>query len=414
MFLTTNKLRLDLHKSLSASLLAILFLSACGLSDSTEPGTTAEVLLPSPTATETASTTPTPSEPTATMTPDVERFPLAATVWTEAPRVPVLTYHQFAPNYAEVSTAVKTRLEDFEAHLQSLYDHGFSLVPLQSWLSGDLHTPEGRRPLIFTMDDAFFNNQIRLDESGDPYPDTGLGILWRFAQEHPDFGFHAALFVNLGDKLYANPDDPGWEMELAETVVWTIENDAIPYNHFYTHPRLDKTATKWILWEAEANDQYLRELLQMAGREDLISRLGNIIALPFGIWPESSIAREAMLDYRTQEGVAVQAVMEVDYIYRPKFLAPPYADEFDPLHVPRIVATLEAIEYLAENEDQFPRAVRCDLGLHPAESFENTASLQRAILEGRSVESCPDGIYASEGLLFQVEDAKIEQLLTSP
>jgi hypothetical protein len=409
-----QKRETGVHRTLVIFLLLALVLSACGPSESEQPSTTPEAPLASPTGTHTPPSSATPSEPTLTTTPDVERFPLEAIVWTEDPRVPVLTYHQFAPNYAEVSTAVKTRLEDFEAHLQSLYDHGFSLVPLQAWLEGDLRTPEDRRPLIFTMDDAFFNNQIRLDESGNPTPETGLGILWRFAQEHPDFGFHAALFVNLGDKLYADPDDPGWEMELAQTIVWCIENGAIPYNHFYTHPRLDKTATKWLLWEAEANDQYLRELLQMAGREDLISRLGNILALPFGIWPESSIAKEAMLDYETPEGVPVQAVMEVDYIYRPKFLPPPYTEQFDPLHIPRIVATQEAIDYLAENEDQFPRALRCDLGRYPAEAFESPSNLREAVLQGRSAGECPNGIYALEGILFKVEGSNAEQLMAGP
>jgi hypothetical protein len=364
-------------------------------------------------ATSTQSPTSTATTPPATQTPDVERFPLEATVWTETPIVPILTYHQFAPNYAEVSTSVKTRLEDFRAHLQSLYDHGYSLVPLEAWLKGDLAAPSGRRALIFTMDDLFFNNQIRLDDEGSPSQETGLGILWHFAQEHPDFGFHAALFPNLGDKLYADPDDPQWEMELAQAVAWCTEHGAIPYNHFYTHPQLDKTATRWILWEMEINDAYLRELLEMSGREDLIPKLSNILALPFGVWPRSTTAINAMLDYTTPEGEAVQAVMEVDYVYRPKFLPPPYSEAFDPYHVPRIVATQEAIDYLVENKHKFPQATLCDLGRHPAEAFESEATIQKTLQQEIRERSCPDGVYALEGMIFDVEGTTVERLPTA-
>jgi hypothetical protein len=399
---------------LCALFIASSLLTACTPPQTAEPTATTRSSTHTPAASDTPSATSTVTAPPATHTPDVERFPLEATVWTETPNVPILTYHQFAPNYAEVSTAVKTRLEDFRAHLQSLYDHGYSLVPLEAWLEGDLSTAEGRRPLIFTMDDLFFNNQIRLDQNGNPSEETGLGILWHFAQEHPDFGFHAALFPNLGDKLYADPDDLGWEMELAQTIAWCTEHGAIPYNHFYTHPRLDETPTRWIVWQMETNDAYLRELLQMAGREDLIPKLGNILALPFGIWPQSPIAIDAMLEYATPEGKPVQAVMEVDYVYRPKFLPPPYSDSFDPHHVPRIVATQAAIDYLVENKRNFPQAVRCDLGRHPVEAFTSEASLRNVLSQGIRESDCPDGIYAVEGMIFQVEGTAVETLPIRP
>ncbi len=48
----------------------------------------------------------------------------------------------------------------------------------------------------------------------------------------------------------------------------------MPYNHFYTHPMLDLTNAQGILWELEMNDKYLRDLLRMADREDLIPRVG--------------------------------------------------------------------------------------------------------------------------------------------
>ncbi|TES93181.1 MAG: hypothetical protein E3J88_00510, partial [Anaerolineales bacterium] len=241
----------------------------------------------------------TPTSPEVAPTPTDTRIPtmtVIATVWTQDPLVPVLTYHQFKPDGSGgYSTNLKMFLSDFRGQLETLSENGFCLVALEDWLNGDMQAAEGCRPLILTMDDLYFNNQIRLTEDGYPSTETGIGVLWQFYQEHPDFGFSIALFTNLGNKLYANPDDPGWELELARTIIWGIENGAMPYNHFYRHPQLDKTDPGGITWEAAMNDRYLRELVLMGGREDLIPRLGNIFALTYGIWPATRDGRNAII-----------------------------------------------------------------------------------------------------------------------
>ncbi|MCJ7567735.1 MAG: hypothetical protein MUO58_09365, partial [Anaerolineales bacterium] len=179
---------------------------------------------------------------------------LVATVWEEEPRVPILNYHQFSPGSAEYSTAMKTRLPDLIAHLQSLYDNGYSLVSLEGWLNGDLRVPEGRRPLIIAIDDLFYNNQLLLTEDGDPDPNTGIGVMWEFSQAHADFGFQLALFATLGDKLYANPDFPTWDDKLGMAIAWGFDHGAITYNHFYTHPHLDQIEPRYIVSDARKND----------------------------------------------------------------------------------------------------------------------------------------------------------------
>ena len=199
----------------------------------TEPAST-------PTFTPTQTETP---QPTPTQTPVL--IQVSATVWTQDPLIPIITYHQFKPDGTSSDlSGHKIQLGDLRASLQSLYDSGFSLISLADWLAGNLTVPAGRRPLILTMDDLFFTNQILLDESGQPSPDTGIGVIWQFYQEHPDFGFHLALFAILGDKFY--PFDPqyssepqhlgqNWESEFAQTIVWCLENDALVYNHTYLH-----------------------------------------------------------------------------------------------------------------------------------------------------------------------------------
>ena len=348
--------------------------------------------------------------PTSTATPTPEPYYLEATVWTSEPRVPILIYHRFLPDHYEFSTNVKMRLGDFRAHLESLYTSDYTLISLSDWLTGNLYVPEGRRPLILTIDDLFFADQISLTEEGDPSLESGLGVLWHFYLEHPDFGFHVALFPNLGDKLF-----PGGESELAKVIAWCIEHDAIPYNHFYTHPRLDLTKPKWIPVEAERNDIYLRELLSMAEREDLVSSLGNIIAIPYGIWPSSKAGIDAMLSYVSPEGVSLQAVLEADFAVRAKYLLPPFSPDFDPWHVPRIVGTQQAIDLLVEQRESFPRAHKCQIGPMDTERLNDLAALEEQIIATKQRGDCPNGIYYVQGLIYRVMDAEISLLpLPSP
>ena len=126
-------------------------------------------------ATPTATNVPPTATPTQTPTPTPTPTPLpatsvSATVWENDPFAVVLTYHQFAENHAPSSNSVKVRYEDWGIQLQALYDAGYSLVSLEDWMKGKVIVPEGRRPLIFSMDDLFFRNQILLDENGNIEP----------------------------------------------------------------------------------------------------------------------------------------------------------------------------------------------------------------------------------------------------
>jgi len=356
--------------------------------------------------------------------------PVLATVWSKDPSVPILLYHQFAPdatptpasiksrapdlrlaNKGNVSTATKVRLSDFRKELDNLYQSGYSLVSFQKWVEGDLELPAGRHPLILTMDDLFFNNQITLQDDGTPSPETGIGILWQFYQEHPDFGFHLALFVNLGDKLYANPDNPNWQDKLAAAIVWCIEHDAMPYNHTYTHARLDRTDVAGIKFQLSQNDLYLRQLLLRAGRSDLIPSLGNYLALPYDIWPTSKAGVDAIQEYVNPEGQPMQGVLEADYVIRERLLPPPYSAQFDRWHIPRITVTLDAVSTLVQQSSQMPSATTCNLGPAPDDSNVLRNLIGGAIHSG----ACPPGIYVTRGYIFDATmPADVKLVFSAP
>ena len=393
-------------KLIISTLLVTTLLSACSATSVAAPtsppvdtGATA-ISMASTMAAETMAAFPTETPiPTPTEIP----FYLTANIWAEEPRVPIINYHQFAPNTSLRSTDHKIRKRDFLDGLEALNQAGFTLIHLEDWINGDLYVPEGRRPLVFTMDDLFYNNQIRMDENGEPRRDTGLSFAWRYGQEHPEFGFKWSLFANLGDKWYADGDTEGkWKDELAQSLIWCLEHDARIYNHTYQHIRMDKSGAEGIRWDLEQNDLFMRELLVKAGREDLIEDLGNMLAIPFGYWPEGS-AYSATTNYITPEGKSMLAIFDIDWIINGvKFMAPPYSPEFDPMKIPRIAMPPEAIEYLVAHQNEFPTPSTCQVGPLEEDKVGDQAYLEGQIQAQITSGACPQGVYILENFNFDL------------
>lgn len=398
-----NPMLIKLHIN---ALLITFLLTSCLSSNDTLASQTVIATTTHPPRTVTPSPPPSP-----TATPTTPPFYVTATVWENDPFVPILAYHQFSKNGR--STATRVRLSDFRAELERLYQSGYTAIPLHRWLAGDLRVPDNRRPIILTMDDLFYGNQIRLGDDNIPSTETGLGVAWEFYQEHPDFGFHWALFSSLGDKTYGDSSNPEWQLKLAEVIVWLIEHDAMIYNHTYTHANLAQTDPPGITWSLSMNDKYLYKLLTLAGREDLIPQLGNIFAVPFGKWPRDAQGETTLINYKTPSGIPLQAIMDADYIYRPNFMPPPYASQFNRWRVPRIVATLSAIDYLVENSEKVPVAKSCQLGPLEQLRSDDTDYLAEQIHLAVEQQRCPQGIYATERFVFRAHGSQVELLLTA-
>jgi hypothetical protein len=369
-----------------------LFAAACGTPVADVPTAT-----PLPTATFT---------PTVAPTPTTVPYYLNVIVWADEPRVPMLAYHQLAPDTSEYSTGHKVRASDLRAQLEGLNEAGFTLVAVEDWINGNVAVPPGRRPLIISMDDLFFNNQITLGPDGVPTTDTSIGIFWQFAKEHPEFGFHLALFSNLGDKLYAEPDNPDWQEKLARAIAWCEDHGARVYNHTYGHVRLDLTDPPGVKSELRRNDLYLRELLTMIGREDLIPKLGNMLAPSFGNWPDSN-GTYVMEHYTTPEGVPMQAIFGIDNNERAGFIPPPYSPNFNRFHLMRIAARPVTVQYLIDHKDEFPAADSCQIGpLDPAR-LSDADYLAGQIKSAVNSGACPVGVFAVNGRIFDAREPLI-------
>lgn len=373
--------------------------------------------MPTPPHPASTASTPTPQHKVLPPTPTAEPMALTATVWDRMPQVPILMYHRFNPQPNAVSEKYKTSLSDFSKHLADLYEAGYSLISLEDWLQGEIHLQEGRRPLILTIDDLFYADQISLDEHGQPAEYSGIGRLWSFSQSHPDFNFHVALFYNLGDKPYSNHYEngsftvqDGWRQDRAQSIAWGIENGAIPLNHFYDHPRLDQLTPEQIEDQLLENDRALREALALIGKEALAAGLPNILALPYVVWPETEAGKQILFDYISQEGAPVSAILEANDPPRIKLFSAPFSPEYDPWHVPRLNAEQEAIDLITEMRADIPQAIQCDLGVIYGSPEMQTAQIMNLISEQTDAGRCPLGIYIVTNLAFEIDQEGIRQL----
>ena len=355
--------------------------------------------------------------PTPTPAPTPEPVKLTATVWQAMPRVPILMYHRFDVQPGATSYAYTTSLSDFEGHLSSLYEAGYSLVSLQDWLDGKIDLPPGRRPLIITIDDLFYGDQLSLDENGEPAIYSGVGTLWHFYQNHPDFQFHLSLFYNFGDKQYANTYQngvflvtDGWRQARAEAIAWGIEHDAVPANHFYRHPFLNQLSPTQIEWELSENDKALREALALVGKEALAEGLPNILALPYVVWPATEAGKQVLYDYRSPEGVPVAAILEADEATNAKLLPAPFSTDFDRWHVPRINARWGAIDLIRSLKDEISAPEICKLGKFDPSHTERPKRIMEAIQARITNGRCPMGLYMVNDFIFQADSNGVTQI----
>ena len=366
--------------------------------------------------------------PTPTITPTATKVPfyIDAIVWTSDPMVPILIYHRFVADTEKDIPTTKIRFSVFKQQLQDLYNNGFSLVSLTSWLDGTFVVPEGRRPLILTIDDFWSADQVYIDDDGTPSPYSGVGILWRFAKDHPDFGFAVAGFSNMGDKYFAdtlltseqrfirNSDDnsPVWRDKLSQAMVWSIENGVEPYNHTYTHVQLDKTAPQDIQYQLAENDRITRLFLSRVNREDLIPKLGNIIALPFGTWPATYSGVQVLKNYKNPEGVPVAAILEAYNLNEAQLTPSVFSSRFDRYKIQRITSSDAMIQYILNHKNEIPSATTCKVGPIDEEKAADVEAIKLAIANSINAGTCPEGIYNINKVLFIAKQGKVELFTT--
>jgi peptidoglycan/xylan/chitin deacetylase (PgdA/CDA1 family) len=115
--------------------------------------------------------------------------------------IPVLMHHRLV---TKVDSEFDMTPDWFAAELDRLHREGYYPVTMLQVARGDLgHVPAGRSPVVLTFDDSS-NGQLHYTAKGSIAPDSAVGMLLAFAQQHPDFPAVASFYLNrdpfaLGD-----------------------------------------------------------------------------------------------------------------------------------------------------------------------------------------------------------------------
>jgi hypothetical protein len=368
--------------------------------------------LSTPTSTPLPTNTPLPTAtPTATPVP----YYVTASVMSGTIQAPAILYHRFT-NDTHDATSTYTRYSDFKKELQSLYDAGYSLVSMSSWLDGTFSVPEGRKPLLFTLDDGISSDQLYINSDGTPSQYSGLGILYDFSKQNPDFGYAASIYTNMGDKYYGDifannwfyvSEGDAWKTKLANTIVWAIENNIELYNHTYSHVDLSLTKATDISYQLQKNDATERDFLALVNRSDLDTKLGNILALPWGNWPASQEGVDAIKNYVNPEGKPLSAIMEAYNADEPKLTPSVFSSDFNKWSLPRITATVTSVEWIVSHSNEIPSMQSCKLGPTEESKASDATTLQALITSAVQAKTCPEGVYHVGDQIFVAQNGTV-------
>lgn len=147
----------------------------------------------------------------------------------ELGQIPVLAYHSIDKEEGRWSRTP----DSFRKDLQELYDKNYVLVPLSSYISGNMDIPAGKSPVVITLDDSTPGHFRLLEKEGGqtvPDPDCAVAILKDFGEKHPGFGHVATFYVNA--EPFGQPQY--WQKKLQMLNEWGFEIG----NHTLTHQYL--------------------------------------------------------------------------------------------------------------------------------------------------------------------------------
>ncbi|WZL74453.1 polysaccharide deacetylase family protein [Clostridiaceae bacterium 35-E11] len=238
----------------------------------------------------------------------------------EAGQVIVLMYHSIAELEAEF-----TRTPDnFRKDLQYLYEKGYRPISLKDYATGNITTEAGYTPIVLTFDDGWQNNFNLIENEKKEWvvdPNSAVGILEKFHEEHPDFPLEATFCVNDNVPF-------GQEEHLAYKMKYIVDKGMDIGNHTATHVNYTTTDAERIQKELAAVVKLIAQYLP--------DYEVNTHALPFGSRPQNKELYK-YLEAGTYEAVSYQNVAILEVGWDP--YKSPYHKDFNPLAIHRVRAS---------------------------------------------------------------------------
>lgn len=139
--------------------------------------------------------------------------------------VPILEYHNIGPQEARWTRSY----ENFKKDLEWLFNNDYVLFSIDNFITGHYDIPAGKKPVILTFDDGS-RMQFKYSDDGSIDPNSAVGMLDAFYQDHPSFGRAAAFYVN------ATPF--GNKAEVAQKLSYLTETGRSIGYHTLNHTQL--------------------------------------------------------------------------------------------------------------------------------------------------------------------------------
>jgi peptidoglycan/xylan/chitin deacetylase (PgdA/CDA1 family) len=255
----------------------------------------------------------------------------------EMGQVMILEYH--AIGYPEIR--YRRSPDNLRADLAQLHAQGYYPVNFIDLLNGLPDVPPGKKPVVLTFDDSNIS-QFKVLEDGSIDPDSAVGILLAFHQQHPeDWPLKATFFV-LGNP-YSDYETTFGQPDLAEAKLqFLVDSGMEVASHTVTHADLSVSTAEELQWELATSKRVLEDLIP--------GYTVQTMAVPFGAFPHS-------VDF-----LASGQWGELEYSYAGNAHAwggptdSPHSPAFKTYRVPRLEVTGQEIDYWLSYFAQYPEA----------------------------------------------------------
>jgi len=162
---------------------------------------------------------------------------------------------------------------NFRKDLEVLYEKGYRLVSLRDVVTNNIQVEAGYTPVVLTFDDGTEGHFRYIEQDGQRIidPNSAVGILKAFAEEHPDFGLEATFYIN-----YYAPfrQKDSWQDKLKEVVALGMDLG----NHTVNHKKLSTLSQEEVAAELGKMVKMVQEVVPGYELDSL--------ALPHGINPK--------------------------------------------------------------------------------------------------------------------------------
>jgi peptidoglycan/xylan/chitin deacetylase (PgdA/CDA1 family) len=252
-------------------------------------------------------------------------------------RIPILEYHIIGDHEARW-----TRQRDqFRADLELLYARGYRPVTIAQLLDRRIDLPAGMSPVVFTFDDAS-PSQFRYLQTGDSLaidPTSAVGIWLDFEKTHPDWPSHAVFCMlpaaAAGHAFFGGDGVEGQKREWRFRKVRFLAAQGFELcGHTLWHADLAKYSDEVV------QAQIARGV--MAIDSAVPGYRVRTFALPLGVWPLNHALARAGSWYDSRGRGATYHFDAILEVAGPASFSP-YDPRFDPLHLPRIQVTGNAL-----------------------------------------------------------------------